>query len=355
MNAPAPQQTAVVIDDDAHVRGLLVTILSAAGFQTIAVDNGSDGVDAVIAHRPDITTLDVNMPGIDGFETARRIREHSDTHIMLITALSDEADAVLGFSVGADDVVVKPFRPRELRARVLAAQRRRQSAGGAVQRGVGDAPNAAAPASAPGMHGPGPHNPGTHGPGPHNPGAHNPGPYTPGTAGNAPGAAGNATGTAHPTGTAGNATGTAHAAGTADNPTGTAHPTESGMPPATDHTTPPTSPNPAVRGIGWNGLHLVRATHSTTVDGAAVALTRTEFDLLATILEAAPEVRSKADLVRSLHDEPGDVTWVSDSDERSIETHITNLRRKLGDSASAPRFIETVRGVGYRAAAPAER
>ncbi len=275
MNESAPHQTAVVIDDDPHVRGLLVTILSAAGFETVAVDNGADGVDAVIRHRPSITTLDVNMPGIDGFETARRIREHSDTHIMLITALSDEADAVLGFSVGADDVVVKPFRPRELRARVLAAQRRRQTLGAAAAPRDGvpaqkaaEAPTAPAPAAA-------------------------------------------------------ETSGEAEA---------------------------PASTTPSTRGIGWNGLYLVRATHSTTVDGTPIALTRTEFHLLATILEAAPEVRSKADLVRALHDDPANVAWVSDSDERSIETHITNLRRKLGDSASAPRFIETVRGVGYRAA-----
>ncbi|GAA3907203.1 response regulator transcription factor [Microbacterium invictum] len=272
MTESAPHQTAVVIDDDPHVRALLVTILEAAGFTTIAVDNGLDGVDAVVAHRPVITTLDVNMPGIDGFEAARRIRAHSDTYIMLITALTDEADAVLGFSVGADDVIVKPFRPRELRARVLAAQRRRQGADGTER-----------PTSAP-------------------------------------------------------------AAGAADPASGQP------SPPASTHKSTP----PSVRGIGWNGLHLVRATHSTTVDGATVALTRTEFDLLATILEAAPEVRSKADLVRSLNDDPTQAAWVSDSDERSIETHIANLRRKLGDSASAPRFIETVRGAGYRAAAPAE-
>ena len=105
----AARQTAVVIDDDADVRDLLVQVLTSAGFHVFAVDNGFDGVDAVRAHDPDITTLDVNMPGIDGYETARRIREHSNTYILLITALTEEADAVLGFSVGADDVVTKPF------------------------------------------------------------------------------------------------------------------------------------------------------------------------------------------------------------------------------------------------------
>ncbi|MFT4051561.1 MAG: response regulator [Microbacterium sp.] len=125
MSEPAAGPTAVVVDDDDDVRDLLVQMLSDAGFTVFAVDNGLAGVDAVIAHDPDITTLDVNMPGIDGFETARRIRERSDTYIMLITALTEESDAARGLRAGADDVVTKPFRARELRARFLSAQRHR--------------------------------------------------------------------------------------------------------------------------------------------------------------------------------------------------------------------------------------
>jgi len=121
------ENTAVVIDDDPDVRALIVNILASSGFDVIQTDNGVEGVDAVFTHDPAITTLDVNMPGIDGFETARRIRERSSTYIVIITALTDEADAVLGFSVGADDVVAKPFRARELRARLLAAQRRQKA------------------------------------------------------------------------------------------------------------------------------------------------------------------------------------------------------------------------------------
>lgn len=290
--AASPPQTAVVIDDDPDVRALLVTILSGAGYTVHAADNGLDGVAAVRAHRPLLTTLDVNMPGIDGYETARRIREHSDTYIVVITALTDEADAVLGFSVGADDVVTKPFRPRELRARLLAAQRRQQT-------------RPVEPASPP-----------------------------------EPGAGAVAEPAAPPTPAAGNPPPPTSGTGTG---TGTIPRLGAGTPPGADGA------------IGWNGLRLVRAAHILTVDGAPVPLTPTEFGLLATILEAAPEVRSKADLVRSLHDDPTRAPWVSDSDERAIETHITNLRRKLGDSATQPRFVETVRGVGYRAVAPTER
>ncbi len=248
MSDHASAHTAVVIDDDPDVRDLLVQVLSSAGFSVIAAENGYEGVEAVFAHNPDITTLDVNMPGIDGYETARRIRERSDTYILLITALTDEADAILGFSVGADDVVTKPFRARELRARVLAAQKRRRSA-------PADSP-APAPVAAPGVL------------------------------------------------------------------------------------------------LGANGLEVHRGTHAVSVNGAPITLTRTEFELLATLLEAAPEVRSKADLVGALRDGPGGPGRVSDADERAIETHMTNLRRKLGDSAAEPRYVETLRAVGYRALVP---
>ncbi|MCT9819057.1 response regulator transcription factor [Microbacterium sp. W1N] len=247
------QNTAVVIDDDPDVRALIVNILASSGFEVFPTDNGVEGVEAVFAHDPVITTLDVNMPGIDGYETARRIRERSSTYIVIITALTDEADAVLGFSVGADDVVSKPFRARELRARLLAAQRRQ------------------------------------------------------------------ATGTGAPTAL-----------------------------PVTGASAAVAAAAPALQPIGWNGLKLVRGAHEVTVDDEPVSLTRTEFDLLATILESAPEVRSKADLVHSVRDDPR-LLPVSDADERAIETHMANLRRKLGESAATPRFIETVRGVGYRA------
>jgi DNA-binding response OmpR family regulator len=90
------------------------------------------------------------------------------------------------------------------------------------------------------------------------------------------------------------------------------------------------------------------------VDGQELSLTRTEFDLLHALLEAGRMVRTKADLVRRLRDEPYDVgSYISEADERSVEVHMGNLRKKLGDSAQNPRWLQTVRGVGYRLA-PAE-
>jgi DNA-binding response OmpR family regulator len=85
-----------------------------------------------------------------------------------------------------------------------------------------------------------------------------------------------------------------------------------------------------------------------------LSLTRTEFDLLHALLESGRMVRTKADLVRRLRDEPYDVgSYISEADERSVEVHMGNLRKKLGDSAQNPRWLQTVRGVGYRLA-PAE-
>ena len=120
--APAP--TAVIVEDDAAVRDILIEVFESAGFIAIGAENGIDGVEAVRTHHPRITTIDVNMPGIDGFETAKRVRAISETYIVLVTARADESDAVLGLSIGADDYVTKPFRPREFRARVEAMLRR---------------------------------------------------------------------------------------------------------------------------------------------------------------------------------------------------------------------------------------
>lgn len=117
--------TAVVVEDEPDIRDLVAEILRTAGFAVIMADNGLDGVAAVEAHRPLLVTLDVTMPGIDGFEAARRIRAVSDAHIIMLTALADEADIARGLEAGAGDYLTKPFRPRELRARIDALLARR--------------------------------------------------------------------------------------------------------------------------------------------------------------------------------------------------------------------------------------
>ena len=103
------------------------------------------------------------------------------------------------------------------------------------------------------------------------------------------------------------------------------------------------------RSYRHNGLDLSYESRTVAVDGQELSLTRTEFDLLHALLEANRMVRTKSDLVRRLRDEPYDVgSYISEADERSVEVHMGNLRKKLGDSAQNPRWLQTVRGVGYR-------
>ncbi|WP_022881867.1 response regulator transcription factor [Gryllotalpicola ginsengisoli] len=116
--------SAVVIEDDDSIRQLIGAVLEQIGLSVVAVGDGAEGVQAVADHQPVVVTLDVNMPGIDGFETAKRIRAISSSYIVMITARDEEIDALQGLGSGADDFVLKPFRPRELRARIEAMLRR---------------------------------------------------------------------------------------------------------------------------------------------------------------------------------------------------------------------------------------
>jgi DNA-binding response OmpR family regulator len=103
--------------------------------------------------------------------------------------------------------------------------------------------------------------------------------------------------------------------------------------------------------LAHNGVCLDAAARTVDLDGAPVHLTRTEFNLLAALLAAPRRVLPKTELVRDLWPEDyGTGAMVTDADKRAVEVHIANLRRKLGDDASLPRFIETVRGTGYRLA-----
>src|SRR4051794_29188361 len=121
---PGSDWVAVIIEDDPDVRDLIDIVLTQYGFRTVVTENGPAGVEAVRQHNPLVTTLDVNMPGMDGFAVAKRLRDFSSTYLIMITALADEIDLVQGFEAGADDYLVKPFRPRELRARADSMLRR---------------------------------------------------------------------------------------------------------------------------------------------------------------------------------------------------------------------------------------
>jgi DNA-binding response OmpR family regulator len=241
-------RVAVVIEDEEDIRSLLSAVLAQAGFTVHGAGDGEHGLALVREHDPLVTTLDVNMPGMDGFETAKRIRALSTTYIVMLSARTEEIDALQGLEAGADDYVAKPFRPRELRARIDAMLRR----------------------------------------------------------------------------------------------------------PRHHLATSPTSPaaETTAEAVGWlehQGVRLNRNTRIVTVDGADLDLTRSEFDILADLLGSGRRVRAKTDLAMMLRGEQyTGVEFVSDSDARAIEVHVANLRRKLGESPANPRWIETVRGVGYR-------
>jgi len=288
-------KTAVIIEDDPDVRSLLDEVFRSAGFHTVLAGTGLEGVAAVAEHEPIITTLDINLPGIDGFEAARRIRAVSATFIIMLSALGEESDVVLGLTSGADEYLVKPFRPRELRARIEALLRRPRNA--------------------------------------------------------------------HPAAT--DPAGTAHAGtGAAPQPVRGTGQTPAHGTPADGQQAPARNPSltPAIALPGTAGqwrvhrdISLDPVTHTVVVAQREVDLTPTEFDLLATLLESKRRVRSKADLALVLRGEAfGSASYVGEPDKRAIEAHMANLRRKIGDSTADPRYIETVRGVGYRLTAHAD-
>ncbi len=258
-------RTAVVIEDDADIRELIELVLVQSGFTVHAAGDGLTGVELVREHTPEVITLDVGLPDIDGLEVTRRVRQFSDAYIVMLTARSEEADTLLGLDAGADDYLIKPFRPRELRARVAAMLRRPRAA---VESAAAE-------------------------------------PATPIAAAAAPAAAPSAPGF------------------TAEEGTVYTH----------------------------NGLTLAVETREVSLNGVELQLTRTEFDLLASLLSSGRRVRSKADLVAELHSDEYSVTGrVDEAEERAVEVHLGNLRRKLDDNPRTPQWIETVRGVGYRLA-----
>ena len=121
---PQPVRRAVVVEDDRDIRELITHTLTDLGLEVTAVDTGPGGVEAVRAVNPDLVTLDLGLPGIDGIEVCRQIRAESDAYIIMVTARSEEIDRLLGLETGADDFMSKPFSLRELQARVNAMFRR---------------------------------------------------------------------------------------------------------------------------------------------------------------------------------------------------------------------------------------
>ncbi|MCY6370605.1 response regulator transcription factor [Clostridium ganghwense] len=115
----------LLIDDEIELLKLMETVLKKEGFRRIVkASNGIKGVSLCKSEKPDIIVLDVMMPGMDGFETCKKIRELSITPILFLSAKSDDVDKIVGFGMGADDYVTKPFSPKEVAYRIKAHLRR---------------------------------------------------------------------------------------------------------------------------------------------------------------------------------------------------------------------------------------
>lgn len=115
---------AVVVEDENDVQESLQYILQLWGFVVYTASTALEGVEAVRRHDPAIVTMNINLPDFDGIEACRRIRTFSAAYLIMVTGRSDEADTVIAYAAGADDYITKPFRPRELRARITAMLRR---------------------------------------------------------------------------------------------------------------------------------------------------------------------------------------------------------------------------------------
>jgi DNA-binding response OmpR family regulator len=114
----------LVVDDDLTVRDVVRRYLELAGHQVSLADNGEDALRWIAEHSPDLVVLDLMLPGIDGLEVCRRLRQHSSVPVVMLTALGEEENRIAGLQLGADDYVTKPFSPRELALRVSSVLRR---------------------------------------------------------------------------------------------------------------------------------------------------------------------------------------------------------------------------------------
>ena len=227
--------TVLIVDDDRQIRDLLRLYVEREGHRATFAADGPEALAVAARSRPDLVLLDVMLPGLDGFEVCRQLRETSDVPVLLLTARSGDSDKVVGLDIGADDYIVKPFSPRELMARVRAQLRRHR---------------------------------------------------------------------------------------------------------------PPSDDEPVLLA---DGLVLDPSAVEVTLDGRPISMTPAEFRILHTLMRRPGRVFSRDELIEVLHrdDDPGII-------DRTIDVHLGRLRRKLGDDAAAPRFIGTVRTVGYKFVAPVE-
>jgi two-component system alkaline phosphatase synthesis response regulator PhoP len=229
-------QTILVVDDETRIVKLVRDYLERAGFDVFTARDGDTALTLARVEQPDLIILDLMLPGVDGLDVCRRLRQESGVPIIMLTARVEEADRIVGLELGADDYITKPFSPRELVARVRATLRR-------VNGQVG--------------------------------------------------------------------------------------------------------PTTILRA---GDFEVDTAALTATVAGKPVDLTPTEFQLLATLVRQPGRIFSREQLLEAVHG------VAFDGYDRSVDSHIKNIRRKLALSAAngiepdpgQPRYIQTVYGVGYR-------
>lgn len=124
---PQPAATVLVVDDDAATLRLIVESLSKHGYRTLAAQDGQEALDLFFAQKPDLMVLDLGLPVVDGWTVCAHVRAVSNAPIIILSARGGLEDVVRGLEMGADDYVLKPFRVRELVARVSASLRRASS------------------------------------------------------------------------------------------------------------------------------------------------------------------------------------------------------------------------------------
>ncbi len=232
MVSPVPTTDILVIDDDVELCDLLAEYLGAEGFVVHAVHDGREGLARAVAGEHALVVLDVMLPGHNGFEVLRRLRETSQVPVVMLTARGQDVDRIVGLEMGADDYLAKPFNPRELVARIRAIHRRLSR-------------------------------------------------------------------------------------------------TEEGAPSAAGE----------ILSEGDVELHL--ASRTVLRGGEEITLTSAELTLLEVLLRAAGTVVSREDLSTSV------LGRRFSPYDRSIDVHVSNLRKKLGPSASGRERIKTVRSHGY--------
>ena len=232
----------LMIDDDKKLCRLVTTYLEPLDFAVSAVHTGPEGVERATTPSPaapHVIILDVMLPGLDGFEVLKRIRQKSVVPVLMLTARGDETDRIVGLEVGADDYLPKTFSTRELLARLRAVLRR-----------------------------------------------------------------------------------------------------------SSLNTTPEITSETTPKAIVVGDLRINLAARSAILGAEPLVLTPVEFDLLASLAKARGRIKSREALLDEARDRNYDVF------DRSIDVHISSLRKKLHDDPKEPRFIRTVRSAGYMMVGP---